>query len=107
MGVGRLGSATKPKRPSGGVAGNRPTRPDDGRATRQTTSDKRRCWKCSRLVLAEKETSLGRMFVTWESTAWLLSNGSEKADYYWGHYFDDERKARADFHRRLLEKYET
>ena len=59
------------------------------------------------IVLAEKETSLGRMFVTWESTARLLSNGSEKADYYWGHYFDDERKARADYHRRLLEKYET
>lgn len=61
----------------------------------------------SRIVLAEKETSLGKMFVTWESTAWPLSNGSEKADYYWGHYFDDEREARADFHRRLLEKYET
>lgn len=61
----------------------------------------------SRIVLAEKETSLGKMFVTWESTAWLLSNGSEKADYYWGHYFDDERRARANYHRRLLEKYEA
>lgn len=60
----------------------------------------------SRIVLARKETPLGVMFVTWESTAWLLSNGSEKADYYWGHYFDDERKARADYHKRLLEKYE-
>ena len=66
-----------------------------------------RSGQMSRIVLGVKETSLGKMFVTWESTAWLLSNGSEKSDYYWGHYFDDERKARADFHRRLLEKYET
>ena len=66
-----------------------------------------RSGQMSRIVLGVKDTSFGRMFVTWESTAWLLSNGSEKADYYWGHYFDDERKARADFHRRLLEKYEA
>ena len=60
----------------------------------------------SRVVLARKETAFGAMFVTWESTAWRLSNGSEKADYYWGHYFDDEDKARADYHRRLMAKYE-
>ena len=60
----------------------------------------------SRVVLACKETSLGPAFVTWESTAWPLSNGSEKADYYWGHYFDDGRKAHADYHKRLLAKYE-
>ena len=71
------------------------------------TYDKTRLGQESRVVLARKETSLGQMFVTWESTAWPLSNGSEKADYYWGHYFDDERKARADYYKRLAAKYEA
>ena len=65
-----------------------------------------RSGQMSRIVLGVKDTSFGKMFVTWESTAWPLSNGNEKSDYYWGHYFDDERKARADYHRRLVEKYE-
>ena len=60
----------------------------------------------SRIVLGRMETKHGAMFVTWESTRWPLSYGGTKSDYFWGHYFDDERKARADYHKRLLEKYD-
>lgn len=60
----------------------------------------------SRIVLGRNETKHGTMFVTWESTRWALHNGGTKIDYFWGHYHDDENKARADYHRRLLEKYE-
>lgn len=58
-----------------------------------------------RVVLGRNKTSLGTMYVTWESTIWPLPNDNTKIDYYWGHYFDDERKARADYHARLAEKY--
>lgn len=61
----------------------------------------------SRVVLARKQTAFGTMFVTWESTARPLPDGGENSDYYWGHYFDDESKARADYHRRLAAKYEA
>lgn len=61
----------------------------------------------SRIVLGRMETKHGAMFVTWESTRWPLSYGGTKSDYFWGHYFDDERKARADYHKRLLERYDT
>lgn len=60
----------------------------------------------SRVVLARKETTFGTMFVTWESNALLISQSCKKVDYYWGHYFDDENKARADYHKRLAAKYE-
>ena len=59
-----------------------------------------------RIVLGRNETRCGTMFVTWDSTGWPLKDGGVKYDYFWGHYFDDERKARADYHRRLIEKYE-
>jgi len=55
-----------------------------------------------RIVLGRKQTRFGMMFVTWDST----TGGAEFADYFWGHYFDNERAARADYHRRLLEEYE-
>ena len=91
----------------GGMLENKIKANEGYKITASETYTASRSGQESRIVLAEKETSLGKMFVTWESTAWPLSNGGEKADYYWGHYFDDERKARADFHRRLLEKYEA
>ena len=59
----------------------------------------------SRVVLGRMETKYGVRFVTWECTRWPLKWGRMKSDYYWGHYFDDETQARADFHFRLFEKY--
>ena len=58
------------------------------------------------IVLGRNETKYGTMFVTWDCTGWPLKNGGMKFDYYWGHYYDEEAKARADYHRRLIEKYE-
>ncbi len=55
-----------------------------------------------RIVLGKLETKLGTMFVTWESIIQPLTN---RIDYFWGHYFSEEDQARADYHRRLLEKY--
>ena len=60
----------------------------------------------SRIVLGRMETKLGIKYVTWESTLWPVED-HRAIDYYWGHYFDDEEKARADYHRRLFEKYEN
>ena len=54
------------------------------------------------IALGRNET----MFVTWSFTVWPLKDGHSKTDYYWGHYFSDKASARADYHRRLLEKYE-
>ena len=59
-----------------------------------------------RVVLGRMDTRYGTMFVTWESQVWTFSDGEKRFDYFWGHYHDDERKARADYHRRLIEKYE-
>ena len=58
------------------------------------------------IALGRNETKHGTMYVTWDCTVWPLKDGSTKTDYYWGHYFDDENKARADYHHRLAEKYE-
>lgn len=57
-----------------------------------------------RIVLGRKETRFGPRFVTWESSTGHVA--SDGVDYFWGHYFDNERAARADYHRRLLEQYE-
>lgn len=57
-----------------------------------------------RIVLGRKETKFGPRFVTWESSTGHASR--DGVDYFWGHYFDNERAARADYHRRLLEQYE-
>ena len=58
------------------------------------------------IALGRNVTKHGTMYVTWDCTGWPLKDGSTKVDYYWGHYFDDESKARADYHRRLTEKHE-
>lgn len=55
-----------------------------------------------RIVLGYKTTSLGPAYVTWESSA----GADGTYDYFWGHYFSNEREARADYHRRLLRHYE-
>ena len=98
--------ASESKVNKGGMLENKIKANEGYKITVSETYTASRSGQMSRIVLGVKDTSFGKMFVTWESTAWLLSNGSEKADYYWGHYFDDERKARADYHRRLVEKYE-
>lgn len=59
--------------------------------------------KEERVVLGRMIGKSSTMYVTWESTRHPAEG---EIDYYWGHYFDDERKARADYHRRLIEKYE-
>lgn len=64
------------------------------------------CGKQARIVLGQKMTTHGAMFVTWESVAYPQDNGSYRIEYFWGHYFDDGRAAFADYYRRLLEKYE-
>ena len=56
----------------------------------------------SRIVLGFRETQLGPAYVTWESGV----NVAGRRDYFWGHYFGNEREARADYHRRLLSHYE-
>lgn len=55
-----------------------------------------------RIVLARKETQFGTNWVTWESKC----DSSGLIDYFWGHYHDNEKAARADYHRRLLSYYE-
>ena len=55
-----------------------------------------------RFVLGRMETKCGTMYVTWDSAI----RGTGTVDYFWGHYFTDEKKARADYHRRLLEQYD-
>lgn len=57
-----------------------------------------------RIVLGRRETKFGPRFVTWESATGHAPSAG--VDYFWGHYFDNERAARADYHRRLLEQYE-
>lgn len=59
--------------------------------------------KEERVVLGRMESKYGTMYVTWES-ARHPSEGV--TDYFWGHYHGDERLARADYHRRLMEHYE-
>lgn len=58
-----------------------------------------------RIVLGRMTTRFGTKFVTWSSTIWPLKDGN-KIDYFWGHYFEDGAAAYADYHKRLLEKYE-
>ena len=62
-----------------------------------------RAGRQDRIVLGRLETKLGTMFVTWASVIQPLTN---RIDYFWGHYFSEEDQARADYHRRLLKKYE-
>lgn len=57
-----------------------------------------------RIVLGRIETEFGARFVTWESTTGHIAH--DGTDYFWGHYFDNEKAAYADYHRRLLEHYE-
>jgi transcriptional regulator with XRE-family HTH domain len=56
------------------------------------------------IVLARMSTKYGTQFVTWESAAYLRDD--RPLEYFWGHYFSEEDQARADYHRRLLKKYE-
>lgn len=61
----------------------------------------------ARVVLGRKTTSLGVMFVTWESMAYPLEDGGYRYEYFWGHYHapNDGASAFADYHRRLMKKY--
>ena len=60
----------------------------------------------SRIVLGEMETARGTQYVTWESETRTGQNGVSNTVYFWGHYFNDRHASFADYHRRLLEKYE-
>lgn len=59
--------------------------------------------KEERVVLGRKEIRFCTMYVTWES---VRHPAEEKADYFWGHYYDNETAARADYHCRLMEHYQ-
>lgn len=56
----------------------------------------------ARIVLGFKETKFGPAYVTWDGG----EDAYARRDYFWGHYFGNEREARADYHRRLLSHYE-
>ena len=58
--------------------------------------------KESRIVLGKMETRLGTQYVTWES---VRHPEDGTADYFWGHYFDKDQQAMADYHRRLADHY--
>jgi len=55
-----------------------------------------------RIVLGKIDTRIGTQYVTWES---CRHPDDETADYFWGHYFDSENHAKADYHRRLADHY--
>lgn len=44
----------------------------------------------------------GRDYVTWE----FVVNEKGEYSYFWGHYISDKAAAFADYHRRLINKYE-
>lgn len=54
------------------------------------------------IVLGMKETRCGKEFVTWDS---IKRAGILNIDYFWGHYFSNENKAKADYHERLRNMY--
>ena len=60
--------------------------------------------RADRVVLGRMVTKNSSQFVTWESAAYFQDD--RPLEYFWGHYFDKEADARADYHRRLMEKYE-
>lgn len=60
--------------------------------------------RADRVVLGQMVTKNSSQFVTWESAAYFQDD--RPLEYFWGHYFDKEADARADYHRRLMEKYE-
>ena len=60
--------------------------------------------RADRIVLGRMDTKYGKQFVTWESAAYPQDD--RPIEYFWGHYFSTENEARADYHKRLLEKYE-
>ena len=49
------------------------------------------------IVLGQMDSQYGTKFVTWECTG--------GGNYYWGHYFDNELEAKADFCRRSMEEF--
>lgn len=62
-------------------------------------------FKYSGIVLAHNKKT--NQWCTW----YFLCNERESItenrwSFYWGHYFDREQDARADYHRRLLAEYE-
>ena len=49
------------------------------------------------VVLGYRETRFGKEWVTWE-----CNNDHDKYNYYWGHYFSNEKNAYEDFTMRVL-----
>ena len=58
------------------------------------------------IALAQNEAT--GYWVTWQFTYdETKTDLNEKYSFYWGHYFEREKDARADYHRRLLAEYEN
>ena len=51
------------------------------------------------VVLGHAKTRHGDMYATWQKTEYQ----DEAPRYDWGHYYDDELCARADYHYRLAD----
>lgn len=48
------------------------------------------------VVLGYRETRFGKEWVTWE-----CNNNNDKYNYYWGHYYRDEKDAYEDLTERI------
>lgn len=48
------------------------------------------------VVMGYRETRFGKEWVTWE-----CNNDNDKYNYYWGHYYRDEKSAYEDFTERI------
>lgn len=53
------------------------------------------------IALAHNEKT--NMWATWCTKQ--KQDKETEIDFFWGHYFDKERDARADYHGRLLQEY--
>ena len=67
---------------------------------------KRHDGKREAIALGKMETSHGTFYVTWEAMVGQNENGFTTYDFYWGHYFDEDRlTAYMDYHKRLYDRY--
>jgi len=57
--------------------------------------------ECIVMGVARGKAPGSALYVTWEA----LRHPEGHWDYFWGHYFTDERTAREDYHRRLFNHY--
>ena len=56
------------------------------------------------IALAQNEKT--GWWATWQFTYdEMKTEKEERYSFYWGHYFDREKDAKADYHSRLLQEY--